>query len=269
MALCGALTPPLAQAASPQDETSEHMSLGLALIQAGQAQEALEEFQKAIELSPELASAHYYAGMALGQLQRFDASLEQFVAAAELDPGNGQAHLMACRTAYALQDYEEAWNQGIYAAQAGMDMSQAFAGLEEVSPRPTDFDARMSAPRVFVAELDLSRAMASGATPDSTTGSSTTIAFRLEDFVQARRQIGLSLVRSESFSVVQSPEQATYVLLVEIDDAEELSGLAKLIDTQTDEVVVMRPVTLPSSIGALRSVTDRLVGFFEEWLRNR
>lgn len=269
VAFSAVLVAPLALAASSQDETSDHMSQGLTLIQAGQAQEALEEFEMAIELSPELASAHYYAGMALGQLQRFEESLEQFVAAADLDPGNGQAHLMACRTAYALGDYDEAWSQGIYAAQAGMDMSQAFAGLEEVSERPADFDARMSVPRVFVSELDLSHALPSGASPDSTSGLSTTLAERSEDFAQVRRQLGFSLDRSDSFFVSQSPERATYVLLVEIDNAGDLSGLAKLIDTQSGEVAVMRAVTLPSSISAMRSVTDRLVGFFEQWLQNQ
>lgn len=288
IALAASLVAPAARATSLQDEAGEHMRQGMTLIQSGSAQEALAEFEKAIELSPELASAHYYAGMALGQLQRFDASLEQFIAAADLDPGNGQAHVMACRTAYAMKDYDEAWDQGISAAQAGMDMTEAFAGLEAVSERPADFEARMSTPRVFVAELDLSHARPSGATPDTTGGVrpddsggvgggrmgeisasgglSTTLAQRAEDFIEARRQLGFSLARSPSFAVTQSVERATYVMLVEIDDADELSGLAKLIDPHTDEVAAMRPVTLPRSIGSMRSVTDQLVGFFEEWL---
>jgi len=42
-----------------------------------------------------------------------------------------------------------------------------------------------------------------------------------------------------------------------------------LVDNESGEVAVMRPVTFPASIGAMRSVTDRLVGFFEDWLENR
>jgi tetratricopeptide (TPR) repeat protein len=279
IALAGALLAPITLAAPPQqDEAAEHMRQGMALIQGGQPQEALEEFEQALELTPESASGHYYAGMALGQLQRFQESLDHFLVATELDPGNGQAHLMACRSAYSLQDYDEAWTQAIYASQAGIDMTDAFAGLEVVSERPDDFEARMSNPRVFVAELDLSHARPTGATPDdvsggergpdraSTTGLSTTIGLRAEDLIEARRQFGFSLARSPSFYVSQSPERATYVLLVEIDDVETMSGLAKLIDPATEEVAVMRAVTLPASVGSMRSVTDRVVGFFEEWL---
>ena len=267
LAVSGALLVPITAAASLQDETSEHMGRGLTLIQNGQAEAALEEFEKAIEASPELAGAHYYAGMVLGQLQRLEESLEHFVAAAELDPGNGQVHVMACRTAYSLQDYEESWNQGILAAQAGIDMSQAFAGLDQVSSRPANFDARMLAPRVFVAELDLSRVTAGDATPDRTTGSSMRLASRQADFVQTRRQLGLSLARSEHFAVVKSREQATYVLLVEVDDVLSDSALMKLIDTQTGEVVHSRPVRLPRGLNALRSATDRLVSSLAVWLQ--
>lgn len=279
IAVAGAFLAPIMLAASPQqDEAAEHMRQGMALIQSGQAAEALAQFEQALELTPDSASAHYYAGMALGQLQRFQESLDHFLAAAELDPGNGQAHMMAVRSAYSVQNYEEAWNQAIYASQAGVDMTDAFAGLEAVSAKPDDFEARMSNPRVFVAELDLSHARPTGATPDdatggergpdraSTTGLSTTIGLRAEDLIEARRQFGFSLARSSSFFVTQSPETATYVLLVEIDDLEAMSGLAKLIDPVTDEVAVMRAVTLPASVGSMRSVTDRVVGFFEEWL---
>jgi len=264
LAVSGALLLPITAAASLQDEASEHMRAGLALIQDGQAEAALEEFEQAIEASPELASAHYYAGMALGQLQRLEESLERFVAAADLDPGNGQVHVMACRAAYSLQDYEESWNQGILAAQAGMDMSQAFAGLEQVSSRPADFDARMSAPRVFVADLDLSRVGAAEATPDSTAGSG--IASRSVDLVQIPRQLSFALARSEYFAVVKSREQATYVLLVEIDDVRSDSALMKLIDAQTGEVAHSRPVTLPPRLDALRSASDRLVSSLARWL---
>jgi tetratricopeptide (TPR) repeat protein len=260
---------PITAAAALQNEADEHMRQGMALIQNGQPEQALTEFEKAIEASPELATAHYYAGMALGQLQRFEESLEHFMTAGELDPGNAQTYVMACRTAYALQDYEEAWNQGILAAQAGMDMSQAFAGLEQVSSRPDDFDARMSVPRVFVAPLDTSRVLGGDVTPGSSEGSTMMLASRQEDLIETRRQLGLSLIRSEGFSVTQSVEQATYVLLVEIDDIEALSGLMKLIDTQTDDAVVSRPVSFPTSIGSLRSETDRLVSFLEERLQNR
>jgi tetratricopeptide (TPR) repeat protein len=269
LALLGALLVPITTAAAFQNEADEHMRQGMTLIRSGQAEEALAEFEKAIEASPELATAHYYAGMALGQLQRFEESLEHFMTAGELDPGNAQIYVMACRTAYSLQNYDEAWNQGILASQAGMDMSEAFAGLEQVSSRPDDFDARMSVPRVLVAPLDTSRVLAGDATPGSSTGSTMMLATRQEDLVETRRQLGLSLIRSERFSVTQSVEMATYVLLVEIDDIEAFSGQLKLIDPQTDATVVSRPVSFPTSIGSLRSETDRLVSFLEERLQNR
>lgn len=266
LAAAGALLVPIIAAASLQDAASEHMSRGMELIQGGQAEAALEQFQAAIEASPELAAAHYYAGMALGQLQRFEESLERFLVAAELDPGNGQIHVMACRTAYSLQDYEEAWNQGIFAAQAGVDMSEAFVGLEQVSSRPADFDARMSAPRMFVAEIDLSRVGAVDANPDEITSSSSRVAAGLADFVETRRQLRDALARSEYFGVVNAPERATYVMLIEVDDVSSDQALMKLIDPQSGEVVHSRPVRLPPPGAALRSAADRLVSSLAMWL---
>ena len=255
--------------AAPQS-AQERLDRGMQLLQEKQPGEALEELQKLIDESPNLAPAFFYAGVALGQLERYEEAYDYLVQAAELDPGNGQIHQMACVAAVRGQRLEESWEQAILAAQAGVDMSGIFSQLENAGPPPADFKDRMAAPRVFVAEIDLSALVTADLRPGEEEQSASEVTRSLVDIAEARRQFGLGLLRSPSFSVVNREEAATYVLLIQADrfSGSELDGYIKLLDPASGDEVYSRRLSLSDigTLSALRGDVARQITHLETWL---
>jgi tetratricopeptide (TPR) repeat protein len=69
-----------------------HNNLGLILFQRGQVDEAIDHFQKALAIHPENAPAHYNLGNALLHKGQLDGAGAQFKKAIEFDPAYGEAH---------------------------------------------------------------------------------------------------------------------------------------------------------------------------------
>ena len=69
-----------------------HNNLGLALRAWGRIDEAIAEFQQALELKFDLAQAHYNLGTVLGQAGRYDEAIVQLQQAVEITPNDVKAH---------------------------------------------------------------------------------------------------------------------------------------------------------------------------------
>jgi len=69
-----------------------HNNLGSALLQKGQADEAMGHFQKALEIKPNYADAHYNLGIALLKKGRVDDAMAEYQKALELNPNYADAH---------------------------------------------------------------------------------------------------------------------------------------------------------------------------------
>jgi tetratricopeptide (TPR) repeat protein len=67
-------------------------NLGLALLKAGQSHEAIEQFEKAIQIRPDYAEAHNNFGDALRRAGRMPEAMEQFEQALEIMPDYAEAH---------------------------------------------------------------------------------------------------------------------------------------------------------------------------------
>lgn len=260
----------VANVEAASQSAQERLDRGKQLLQDNQPGEALEELQKLIEDGPDLAEAYFYAGVALGRLERFDEAYDYLVRAAELDPGNGQIHQMACVAAVRGQQLEESWEQAILAAQAGVDMSSIFSQLENAGPPPEDFEARMAAPRVYVAEIDLSALVTADLRPGEEEQSASEVTSSMVDIAETRRQFALGLLRSSSFSVVKQEEVATFVLLIQADSfgGSELDGYIKLVDPASGEEVYSRRLNLSDigTLSALRGDIARQITHLETWL---
>ena len=61
-------------------------TLGVALVELQQFEEAIEKFEKAVELSPDMAAAWYGWGVALLALGQKEAAAAKIEKAMELDP---------------------------------------------------------------------------------------------------------------------------------------------------------------------------------------
>jgi tetratricopeptide (TPR) repeat protein len=69
-----------------------HNNLGNALLQKGRADEALEQFQKALEINPIYVDAHSNLGAALFQKGQVDSAIVQYKNALEINPNYAQAN---------------------------------------------------------------------------------------------------------------------------------------------------------------------------------
>ena len=67
-------------------------NLGILSVQDRQGEEAVREYQKAIDLNPDFAEAYDNLGNALGRLGRGAEAVERYQKALELDPENVKAH---------------------------------------------------------------------------------------------------------------------------------------------------------------------------------
>ena len=288
-----------------QETVPEILQKGIDELEKGDAEKGLREIKKAIDAAPDYPAAHYYAGMASAQMQKFEDAYDYFLVAADLSPGYGEAHMMACRVAYDQGKYGDSWEQAILASQAGIDMSQAFAGLEAKEAPPSDLQQRLQAPRVVIGGLDLEAlsardafmgaptedvpragsaddtrgvvAQPSGALPLGTgsTGSGV-VAEASAELNEVRRQFGIALTHSSAFAVVPRPELANYVLEIQVDQLGEgqprpMKGILKLIDYNTLEQIYTRVVEFKNigSVSDLRTDVTRVVGYMETWLREQ
>ncbi len=75
-----------------------HSGLGNALTSRGRFDEALDQFQRAVEISPDLAKAHYHLGIALARQGRADEAMVQYQKATAIDPDfvNAQCNFGNC-----------------------------------------------------------------------------------------------------------------------------------------------------------------------------
>jgi tetratricopeptide (TPR) repeat protein/serine/threonine protein kinase len=81
---------------------------GSALFGLGRNEEALQVFDDALELAPDMAYTHHNRGLALSALRRLPQALEAFNRAVELDPNHASSHENRGCTLYALQRLAEA-----------------------------------------------------------------------------------------------------------------------------------------------------------------
>jgi tetratricopeptide (TPR) repeat protein len=92
-----------------------HYNLGHALLERGQVQEAIAEFERTLELKPDHAKAHYNLGVALVKQNRWEEALTHFQRSVELHPGVAdtqfglaQALVQSGRLDEAIVHYERA-----------------------------------------------------------------------------------------------------------------------------------------------------------------
>ena len=98
---------------NPEDATA-YCNRGAAYAKLGQTERAIEDFDKAIELNPEDAAAYYNRGNAYDDLGQTERAIEDFDKAIELNPefaayyNRGNAYAKLGQTERAIEDYDKA-----------------------------------------------------------------------------------------------------------------------------------------------------------------
>ncbi|MGD1083257.1 MAG: tetratricopeptide repeat protein [Verrucomicrobiota bacterium] len=77
---------------SKPDHADAHNNLGAALLQKGRLDEAIAQFQQAAQLNPRLAAAYYDLGNALQQKGGLDEAISQYQKALQIKPDYAHAH---------------------------------------------------------------------------------------------------------------------------------------------------------------------------------
>lgn len=95
-------------APKPGEETTLWLNKGQALLDAGQAEQALACFEKAVERNPHVADVHVKRGLALEKLQKLEAALESYDRAIAANPGLTLAYLHKGAVFNRLQRHQEA-----------------------------------------------------------------------------------------------------------------------------------------------------------------
>lgn len=91
-------------------------NLGLKQVSAGELEQAIASWEKALKINPNLSEAWHNRGSALGRLGKYEAAVESFQSALTIDPDNYQAWNDRAHALYQLQNWAEAvssWSNAI------------------------------------------------------------------------------------------------------------------------------------------------------------
>ena len=86
-------------------------NLGVVLFQKGQVDEAVSQYQKALEINPNYVAAHYNLGNALFQKGQLDEALAQYQKAVEINPNDAEAHVNLGNALFQNEQLDEALAQ--------------------------------------------------------------------------------------------------------------------------------------------------------------
>lgn len=273
----------VASVALAQDQQAELMEIVIAaeqMLNQGQPEQALAELQKVLIQNEEFAPAYFLQGMVYARTGDMPKAYENMIKATEYDPTMGIAHRMASQGAGAMGNFDGAWEHAIKAHQAGTDMSDAFEALSSMGEPPAGLEAAMAVPRVWIGPMDTSNWEATSATAGgSASGRATDDASAARILAEAAQDVQRwgkaarkAFAESRAFGLVSRPEQAKYILQLEVDSMADSTrrrtrGYLKLVDVQSGEEGYRRRVTFADigSDGDLIRDFDRILSIMEEW----
>ncbi len=228
------------------------------LVNEGSYHQAIREAERAVEADGSYARAYHVLGFAHGRLGEHEPAAAAFLRAVELRPGWAEAHRMAALAAANSGQLDIAWEQAIRAQQSGLDMANEIDVLTGMGPPPADLADLLVAPRIFLGPLDLSafeafnenpfgreirtgnssfgaatgqpasegsRNLTSTLSPDPTDVTAWVTQTGAPMVAESRADLDLMILElarglsaSMQISLVSDPEQASYVLVVEVEN---------------------------------------------------
>jgi tetratricopeptide (TPR) repeat protein len=172
-----AVPPAPTSAATPTASADDHQNLGMDYLDRGELDQAIAEFQTAIQLDPKDAKAHYNLGLAYQQQDKLDEAAAAYQEAIGLDPDLANAHnnlghiyYTQGRPEQAIAEYQEAirinpdddtahYNLALSYYHQGL-LDQAIAEYEEtVRLNPDNADAYYNLGRAYYEQGKLDKAI--------------------------------------------------------------------------------------------------------------
>jgi len=126
--------------------SAAHVSLGRALLDYGQWEEAIAEYRTAIELDPKLAMAHVHLGFALQAKNQVDEAIAAYRTAIDLDPKLAPAHynlgnalLAQNQLEEGIGEYRKAFDLDPKSAEAHVNLGHALGAKNQVEEAIAEF----------------------------------------------------------------------------------------------------------------------------------
>jgi Flp pilus assembly protein TadD len=88
-----------------------HCNLGVVLFEKGQVDEAVAQYQKALEINPNYLAAHYNLGNALFRKGQQDEAIAEYQKALEINPNDAEAHINLGNALFQKEELDEAVGQ--------------------------------------------------------------------------------------------------------------------------------------------------------------
>ena len=133
--------------ASADSEALAHYEAGAALQEEGHLEEAIDEFNDAIRLDPELGEAHHDRGKVYAALFQHERAIEDYDEAISLDPtiasaydDRGYSYGRLNKYQRAVEDYDEAIRLDPQSASAYNNRGLAYGRLNRYQRAVDDFD---------------------------------------------------------------------------------------------------------------------------------
>jgi len=111
------------------DGAIPHLGLGVALLNRGKLDEALNEFKNSLELNPDYELAHYNLGLAFLKKGLAENAIEQFEIALRLNPRHAEAHNDLAMAYYATGEKNKAFEHFYAAVRLQPDNAEAYNNL--------------------------------------------------------------------------------------------------------------------------------------------
>lgn len=134
-------TAPMAQVTA---ESGEHHRQGLVLYKQRQYEEALEAFQKAVELDPSNAQALFGMGLCYKSLRQYDRAITAYEKALEINPSYTKVHSALGEVWSVKGQYAEAENSYLHAIQSDSTFVQAYERLGMLYLKQEEYDQAIS-----------------------------------------------------------------------------------------------------------------------------
>jgi len=138
-----------------------HFNLGDALIRTGRLSEAIEQFERALEIKPDYPQAHINLGNALIPTGRLSEAIEQFEQALKIKPGSAEAHnnlgvalILTGRAPEAIGQLEQALKAEPDYAEAHNNLGNAFERTGRLSEAIGEFEQALKIKPDYAAAHD-------------------------------------------------------------------------------------------------------------------
>jgi protein O-mannosyl-transferase len=183
-----------------------HSNLGVALAARGRIQEAMAQYEAALQANPNYAEAHYNLGLALMQSGKINEAMAQYEQALQADPNDAEAHynlgvalMQSGRINEAIAQYEQALQTNPDYTQAHINLGAALMQSGRITEAIAQYEqALQTNPNLAEVHYNLAVALAqAGRFPEAITHLQE--ALRLKpDFPEAQTALDKARAQAEN-----------------------------------------------------------------------